>query len=191
LQGPQGIQGPAGADSTVPGPQGPAGPQGDHGPQGQTGQDGPQGIPGDPGITTCKTTQDTSNATTAFADATGLSFTLLADTVYVFEFYLRFQSNTTTTGIGFAVNGPSGAAVSLQTHIPTTLAASTHGSAVAYNSGTASAGVAVINTTYLATLSGVIAVASQGGTLQVRFKAETTGTVKVMAGSVGQLYKAA
>lgn len=49
IQGEQGIQGdpgPAGADSTVPGPQGP---QGDPGPQGPPGIDGEQGEQGDPG----------------------------------------------------------------------------------------------------------------------------------------------
>lgn len=62
-QGPQGIPGPAGADSTVPGPQGPAGPAGADstvpGPQGPAGPAGanstvpgpagPKGDPGNPG----------------------------------------------------------------------------------------------------------------------------------------------
>ncbi len=50
LTGPAGAQGPAGADSTVPGPQGPAGadstvpgPQGPTGPKGDTGAQGPAG----------------------------------------------------------------------------------------------------------------------------------------------------
>jgi hypothetical protein len=59
--GPQGIQGPPGADSTVPGPPGSAGPQGPIGPQGPagaastvpgpTGAAGPQGAPGPAGAT--------------------------------------------------------------------------------------------------------------------------------------------
>jgi hypothetical protein len=46
VPGPQGLQGepgPAGADSTVPGPQGPAGPAGPIGPAGPAGADGANG----------------------------------------------------------------------------------------------------------------------------------------------------
>jgi Collagen triple helix repeat (20 copies) len=52
LRGPQGIQGPAGADSTVPGPQGEQGIQGIQGPAGPQGIQGPQGPIGPSGITT-------------------------------------------------------------------------------------------------------------------------------------------
>jgi hypothetical protein len=45
-QGPAGVQGPAGADSTVPGPQGP---KGDTGSTGGPGPQGPQGVKGDTG----------------------------------------------------------------------------------------------------------------------------------------------
>jgi len=41
--GPQGLTGPAGADSTVPGPQGAIGPQGPKGDTGTTGSQGPAG----------------------------------------------------------------------------------------------------------------------------------------------------
>jgi hypothetical protein len=42
----EGLAGPAGADSTVPGPEGPQGPKGDAGPQGPKGDAGPQGPKG-------------------------------------------------------------------------------------------------------------------------------------------------
>lgn len=49
LDGAQGIQGPPGKDSTVPGPQGPAGKDGAPGPQGEPGKDGAPGKDGKDG----------------------------------------------------------------------------------------------------------------------------------------------
>ncbi|MFA5030551.1 MAG: hypothetical protein WC495_03115 [Patescibacteria group bacterium] len=128
---------------------------------------------------------DVANATTSFADVTGLLFPVLANKDYVFDVWLLFQSSVTTTGIKLAVNGPAGFVVlGLQTHIPTTLTAITHGCAVAYNSGTASAGVPVINTSYLANITGIFRNGATAGNLVIRFAAETTGTVKIMTGSI-------
>lgn len=132
-----------------------------------------------------RTTSDVTNSTTTFADVTGLTFAVAPNTDYIFEAWLIFQSNTAACGIKFAVNGPaSPTAVVIQTHIPTTLTALTHGAAIAYNSGTASASVAVINTSYLGRVTGIIRNGANSGTLAIRFAAETTGIVKIMTGSV-------
>jgi len=128
---------------------------------------------------------DVANATTSFADVTGLLFPMLANKDYVFDVWLLFQSSVTTTGIKLAVNGPaSPVALGIQTHIPTALTAITHGCAIAYNSGTASTGVPVINTSYLANITGLIRNGNNAGNLIIRFAAETTGTVKIMIGSI-------
>jgi hypothetical protein len=128
---------------------------------------------------------DVANSTTAFADVTGLSFPILANKDYIFDVWLLFQSSVTTTGIKLAVNGAaSPVAIGIQTHIPTTLTAITHGCAVAYNSGMASTGVPVINTSYLANITGILRNGNNAGTLIIRFAAETMGTVKIMAGSI-------
>jgi hypothetical protein len=128
---------------------------------------------------------DISNATTNFADVTGLFFPALANKDYIFDAWLLFQSSVTTTGIKLAVNGAaSPVAVGIQTHIPTALTAITHGLAVAYDSGTASTGVPVINTSYLANITGILRNGATAGNLVIRFGAETTGTVKIMTGSI-------
>jgi len=132
-----------------------------------------------------RTTGDITNSTTTFADVTGLTFAVAANTDYIFEAWLIFRSDTQTTGIKFAVNGPaSPTAVVIQTHIPITLVSVTQGAAVAYDSGTASASVAVINTSYLGHVTGIIRNGANSGTLAIRFAAETTGIVKIMTGSV-------
>lgn len=44
---------------------------------------------------------------TAFADVTGLSFSLTSGKRYGFHFYVRAQADATTTGIDIAINGPT------------------------------------------------------------------------------------
>jgi hypothetical protein len=132
-----------------------------------------------------RTTGDITNSTTTFADVTGLTFTVAPNTDYIFEAWLIFQSNTTTTGIKFGVNGPtSPTAVVIQTHIPISLVSVTQGGARAYDSGTASASVDTINSNLLAHVTGIIRNGANSGTLAIRFAAETTGIVKIMTGSV-------
>jgi len=132
-----------------------------------------------------RATADSSNSTTTFADATGLSFSVAANKDYIFEAFILFQSNTATVGIKLGVNGPtSPTAVGLQTHIPTSLVATTHGVAIAYDSGTASSATPTINVSYPAFITGYIRNGANDGTLTIRFAAETAGTVKVMTGSV-------
>lgn len=132
-----------------------------------------------------KTTGDVTNSTTTFANVTGLTFPMAINTDYVFEVWLIFQSNTATTGIKFAVNGAtSPVAVAIQNHIPVSLVAMTHGAARAYDSGTASASVDIINSNLLGHVTGIVRNGANTGTFAIRFAAETTGTVKIMTGSV-------
>jgi hypothetical protein len=129
-----------------------------------------------------RTTADVSNATTTFADITGLSFPALANTAYEFHAVLVFQSNTTTTGIKFSTSGPSGVPL-VQTHIPISLTSVTLGAQTAFDTGTASASVAIANQNYVAFVDGVFVCGATPGDFKLRFAAETTGTVLVKAGS--------
>lgn len=133
-------------------------------------------------------TQDSSNATTNFADITGLSFTAAAGKTYVIEAWLVFQSNTAGTGIKFALNGPtSPAIVALLAHVPigTTLYASCVTLASrAYDTGTPSVSVDTINLNLLCKIDALIKNGSTQGPVKLRFAAETTGTVKIMTGSI-------
>ena len=133
-------------------------------------------------------TVDSSNATTTFANVTGLTFEMLASKTYIIEAWLIFQSNTAGTGIKFALNGPaSPAAVALLAHVPISLAL--YASCVtlasrAYNTGTPSASVDTINANLLCKVDAIVRNGTTAGTLAIRFAAETTGTVKIMTGSV-------
>lgn len=135
-----------------------------------------------------RTTADVPNSTTAFADVTGLTFTVDPNKDYIFEAWLIFQGNTVGTGIKFAVNGPaSPVAVVMLAHIP--IALTLYASCVtlasrAYNTGTPSVSVDAINANLLCKIDGIIRNGNNSGTFAIRFAAETTGIVKVMAGSV-------
>jgi hypothetical protein len=139
-----------------------------------------------------RTASDLTNSTTTFANVTGLTFAIGVNEDYIFEAWIIFQSNTATTGIKFAINGPaSPTAVVIQTRIPISLVSVTLGGARAYDSGTASASVDTINSNLLAHIVGIIRNGSSSGTFAIRFAAETTGIVKVMTGSVLRYRKVA
>jgi hypothetical protein len=135
-----------------------------------------------------RTTADVTNSTTSFADVTGLTFSATANKDYIFEAWLIFQSNTATTGIKFAVNGPaSPVAVVMNAHIPIALtlyASDSMMASRAYNTGTASVSVDTINANLLAHVIGIFRNGATTADFSIRFAAETTGTVKVMTGSV-------
>ena len=137
---------------------------------------------------TLRTTADVTNATTTFADITGLSFTALANKDYIIEGWLIFQSDTATCGIKFALNGPaSPVAVAMLAHIPIALdlyASDSCRASRAYNSCVPSVSVDTINANLLCKIEGLVRNGATEGALALRFAAETTGTVKIMTGSV-------
>lgn len=53
------------------------------------------------------TTADVNNDTTSWADITGLSIPVLAGKTYAFSAAILYQTNATTTGARFGVNGPA------------------------------------------------------------------------------------
>ncbi len=133
-------------------------------------------------------TADRTNTTTSFADITDLTFTPLANKTYVFEAWLILQSNTALTGIKFAGNGPaSPTAYVMNAHIPIALtlyASDSNMASRAYDTGTPSVSVDTINSNLLAKIDGVLVNGSNSTAFTLRFAAETTGIVKVKAGSV-------
>ena len=135
-----------------------------------------------------RTTGDITNSTTTFANITGLTFEMLASKDYVFEAWLIFQSNTAGTGIKFACNGPaSPVAVAMLAHIPIALtlyASCVTLAARAYDTGTPSASVDIINSNLLCKVDGIVRNGVNAGTFALRFAAETTGIVKIITGSV-------
>jgi hypothetical protein len=139
--------------------------------------------------TTAKLTVDRTNNTTSLADVTGLSLAIAANKTYHFKFVVIFRSDTTTTGIKLAVNGPSGFTdLAYQRLLAISTSASGYGAARAYDTMGSSTGVDAANANMAAVVEGVVVNGSTAGDLILRFAAETTGTVKVVAGSCGLLW---
>jgi hypothetical protein len=156
---------------------------------GAKGDKGDQGEPGTgEGDIVVVLTGDRTNSSTSFADITGLTFTPLAGKTYIIEAWLIFQSNTAGTGIGFAGNGPaSPTAYVMNANIPIALtlyASDSMMASRAYNVGTPSVSVDAINSNLLAKIDCLLVNGVNSTAFTLRFKAETTGTVKVLAGSV-------
>lgn len=121
-------------------------------------------------------TADVTNATTSFADITGLTCPVEAGKKYAFETHLFHQTNATTTGAQFGINGPSmtNMIISAIQQITSSVTAATYGSSAAV---TAVDTAAVVETTgpgavnMYAIMSGGFE-PSAAGTFAIRSKSE-------------------
>lgn len=115
-------------------------------------------------------------STTALADVTGMSFTALANTSYEIEIFGAMQSAATTTGLGIALNIPSGSALGF-TLVPS---ANNATQPVIQRADDAflitSATVATANANFPLQGKYLVAVGATGGTIQLRQSSETAGT---------------
>jgi hypothetical protein len=115
-----------------------------------------------------------------------MSFPVDANSTYVFEAYIVFQSNDSTNGIGFSINGPTNPVYALhQTTVMTTPIGNYTLNGFGYNlPDNASPSVYAANTNYLAIMKGTIRTGANGGTLILRWRGEAAyGVYTVVAGS--------
>lgn len=127
--------------------------------------------------TTLRVTSDVVNATTSFADVTGLTVALQSGKKYIFESQLFHQTNATTTGAQFGVNigaAPTSLIIWGSGQITSSVTAATFGSSACV---TALDTAAVVETTGPGTnnfchyLTGFIQ-PSADGTFAIRCKSE-------------------
>lgn len=138
-----------------------------------------------------KSSQQTHGAT-SFTDVTGLGFAVSANRVYEFEWDLIFRSAATTTGIGFAVNGPAsptsvqGGVLVMGVRGAATAGAFGGFGFAAYDSPNASTiAVEATGTDYVARVSCLIEVGGTAGTVIPRVRAEVAANVTIEVGSYG------
>lgn len=143
-----------------------------------------------PILSTCRTTSDQAELGTAFADITGLAFTLIENTHYGFDFTILADADATTTGIDVAITGPnSPTLVNYVQEYWTSATAKTERGANTYDNNTASA-TSNGTATRVYRVRGTIIVGASGGTLQARAKRENVGAgPNIRAGSFGLLWK--
>lgn len=171
--GPQGPPGPAstvpgpkgdmGAASTVPGPAGPA-----------STVPGPPG----PGSQLTRTTVDQAIAVVALTAVTGMSFPVVAGTLYRYRFDVIFRTAALTTGIGIGLTYPAATSAAASVRIPFAAdgAASTwHGALTSSGDSVLSTGVPVINSDHHAVVEGTV-LPSANGTVQLTARSEIAGS---------------
>jgi hypothetical protein len=163
-------------------------PRGDTGAQGIQGIQGPAGAAGAAGVgfARVKVAADVvnNNATAnTLADITGLSFPVVAGTLYYFRAVIFYTSAATTTGARFTVNGPAS-----PTHLAFQVRTSNGAAAdnLSYNSvygNPTAAGTTSQLLGNMAIVEGFV-IPSASGTLQIRFASEIANSaITVKAGS--------
>ena len=137
-----------------------------------------------------RVTGTVTSTSTSFADVTGMTFSVDANTDYIFEFDVIFQSSAAGTGIAFAVNGPASptSIVGATWITPNSRTALTNGNFVVYDSGTPTS-ASTVNTDSYALVRGVFRNGANAGTFALRFASETGTAVTVRTGSTGRIYR--
>jgi hypothetical protein len=127
---------------------------------------------------------------TTNADVTGAVFAVLNGGVYDFEFIVPFQTAGTSTGIALGITVPAFTYMACSIEIPVAAAGAAgafQGSIIASDGQVIATTVQALNTTYLATVRGLIK-PSANGNVQLRYARGGTSTnVTVMAGCHGRL----
>jgi hypothetical protein len=127
---------------------------------------------------------DTANSTTSLADATGLSFTALANKTYIIEGWIRYATSATTVGIQLSANGPTSPAFVAGLWDVNAAQGTPDGGAFNAWNVTVAASAAPFTGDNLARLHCLFRNGSTQGTFIIRFAAETTGTITIKDGSV-------
>lgn len=141
-----------------------------------------------------RVTADVTNATTSFADVTGLTVPIKAGKNYGFECFLHYSTDAGTTGAQFGVNGPT--LTSLRASALQTVTSSATAAAMSSGTVTAYDTAVIVQTTGPGTtispglLAGTIA-CSADGTFAIRCKSEVAvaGGLVVKAGSWLRLFE--
>lgn len=146
---------------------------------------------GSDGEVTVVATQDTANATVNLANATGLTFSALANSTYIIEAYLVWDVNVSTVGIKVSATA-SGSPTIIAGRFASDAANGTPDSS-SYNANdvVVTTSASPFTTNNFGYMSGILKTAGSASTWQLRFAAETTGTITVKAGSTIRYRKVA
>lgn len=144
-------------------------------------------------ITYARKTADQSSTSTTKADVTDLTFAVSASTNYRYRFCVFFTTSATTEGLRLSVNGPTGT-YRFGGYLPVAAPAGGGNAAMfASGGGTESAAFnttsGVGGTAAMAVIEGVARIGGTGGTLALRFWAETGGaaSVTILEDSYGEI----
>lgn len=136
-------------------------------------------------------TQDTANATINLANATGLTFNALANSTYIIEVFLLWAASAITVGIKVSATA-SGTPTITAGHFMTDAASGTPDSS-SYNANdvVVTTSASAFTTYNCGKLNAVLKTSGNASTWQLRFAAETTGTITIKVGSTLRYRKVA
>ncbi len=128
---------------------------------------------------------DVSKTATTWSDVTGLTFAVAANTSYEMTCNLIYRAAATTTGIGFALNGPSTPSIVAGQFTSNSSATALNGrSFIAYNGTGKTTGVTTANTDTYGLFTAYFKNGTTAGTLALRYSSEVSGSsVTVRSGS--------
>lgn len=120
-------------------------------------------------------------STTAFANVTGLSFSALANTKYLITLNGAYQTAATTTGIGLALDIPTGATI-IGNNIVLTSATALGGTEQIADATTtgATTGVRALNTNTPIQCFWIVSVGGTAGTIQLMQRSEIAASNTVL-----------
>lgn len=128
---------------------------------------------------------DVTNATTSYANITGLSFSVAASTRYDVECHFQYNANATTTGIGIGWTGPASPTFTTGRMVSGLTAATIGGTTIIGNDTGGVTTASVATTGNHADFHGTWSNGANSGTLQMRFKSEVAvaNAIVLKAGS--------
>lgn len=145
---------------------------------------------GGDGEITVVATQDTANNTTTLANAVGLTFPALANSTYIIEVFLVWASSATSVGIKVSATA-SGSPTINSGHFITDAANGTpDGSSYNADNVVVTTSASPFTSNCMGQLAAILKT-SVASTWQLRFAAETTGSISIKAGSTLRYRKVA
>lgn len=123
-------------------------------------------------------------STTTFANVTQLVAAMDANSTYMVDCFVTFQSAATTTGLGLGYTSPADCRVMAEITVPITSTAAASqlrtffpNAAVAVNTGTVlGTGVTAINSNHTARINGIIRTGATAGNFQVQARSEVNAS---------------
>ena len=134
---------------------------------------------------------DTPNATTTLANATGLVLALLANSTYMIEGFIVWSASAATVGIKLSATGPTSPTLLAGHFVTDAVNGTPDSSSFNANDVTVTTSASAFTDGNIAALHCIVKTALTAGNFQIRFAAETTGTVTIKVGSTLRCRKVA
>jgi len=136
-------------------------------------------------------TADTPNATVNLANATGLTFVADANSTYIIEVFLLWAASVATVGIKVSATASGSPTITAGQFITNATNGTPDSSSYNANDVTVTTSASAFTAYNCGILHAVLKTSGSTSTWQLRFAAETTGSITIKAGSVLRYRKVA